>query len=126
MVFGKQTLQGNESNRWYADGTEFEWKIFQGITTLGLVEEIQSLVRDLQCEPEHFKDRIIFMSMFNDIAWTKKGIRKDVNTIHRQLRIMLVNSFAVIGLSWGPDLKRSGTERTPTNQTDPGIEWQKK
>ena len=27
---------------------------------------------DLQCEPEHFKDRIIFMSMYNDIVWHAK------------------------------------------------------
>ena len=31
--------------------TEFEWKILTGITTLGLLEKIQSLMRDLQCEP---------------------------------------------------------------------------
>ena len=53
--------------------TEFEWKIFPGITTLGLLEKIQSLMRDLQCEPEHLKDRIIFMSMCNDIAWGEEG-----------------------------------------------------
>ena len=52
--------------------TEFEWKIFLGITTLGLLEKIQSLMRDLQCEPEHFKDKIIFVSMYNDIAWGEK------------------------------------------------------
>ena len=53
--------------------TEFEWKMFPGITTLGLLDKIQSLMRDLQCEPEHFKDRIIFMSMYNDIARGEKG-----------------------------------------------------
>ena len=53
--------------------TELEWKMFPGITTLGLLEKIQSLMRDLQCEPEHFKDRIIFMSMYNYIAWREKG-----------------------------------------------------
>ena len=53
--------------------TEFEWKIFPEITTLGLFEKIQSLMRDLQCEPEHFTDRIIFMSMYNDIAWEARG-----------------------------------------------------
>ena len=49
--------------------TEFEQKIFPGITTLGLLEKIQSLMRDLQFEHEHFKDRIIFMSMCNDMVW---------------------------------------------------------
>ena len=52
--------------------TEFEWKIFSGITTLGL-EKIQSLMTDLQCEPENFKGRIIFRSMFNDTVWDAKG-----------------------------------------------------
>ena len=43
--------------------TEFEWTIFPGITALGLLEKIQKLLTDLQCEPEHLKGRIIFMSM---------------------------------------------------------------
>ena len=53
--------------------TEFEWKIFPGIMTLGLLEKIQSLMRDLQCELEHFTDTIIFMSMYNDIEWGAKA-----------------------------------------------------
>ena len=28
---------------------------------------------ELQCDPADFKDRIIFMSMFNDIVWNAKG-----------------------------------------------------
>ena len=64
MVFGKQSLQSYEPNP-----TEFDWKIFTGITPLGLLEKIQSLMTDLQCEPENFKDRTIFISMYNDIAW---------------------------------------------------------
>ena len=61
-----------DMNRIDGRPTEFEWNIFTGITTLGLLEKIQSLMRDLQCEPEHFKDRVIFMSMYNDIAWREK------------------------------------------------------
>ena len=53
--------------------TEFEWKIFPRTTTLDLLEKIQSLMTDLQCEPENFKNRIVFMSMYNDIEWTAKG-----------------------------------------------------
>ena len=52
--------------------TEFERKIFPGITTLGLLEKIQSLMRDLQCELAHSKDRIIFMSMYNDMGSKRK------------------------------------------------------
>ena len=53
--------------------TEFEWKIFPGFTTLGLLEKIQDLMKDVKCELEHFNDRIIFMSMYNDVAWWEKG-----------------------------------------------------
>ena len=48
---------------------EFEWKIFPVFTTLGILEEIEKFMTELQCEPEPFKDRIIFMSMYNDIVW---------------------------------------------------------
>ena len=65
------------------------------------------------------------MSMCNDLAWGEKEIQKYVNTSHTQLRNMLVNSRAVIGLSWGLDQKRNGTEPTQTNPTDPGTEWQR-
>ena len=37
----------------------------------------------------------------------------------------LVNSRAVIGLSWSLDQKRNDAESTPINQTDPGTEWQR-
>ena len=53
--------------------TEFEWKICPGLTTLGFVEKIQNLMKDLQCEPEHFNDRIIFMSMYNDTVSGEQG-----------------------------------------------------
>ena len=52
--------------------------------------------------------------------------KNNVNISHRQLRIMLANSLAVIGLSWTMDQKKSGTEPTLTNQMDHEIEWQKK
>ena len=61
-----------ELNRIDGMQTEFEWKIFPGFTTLDILEEIQNCMKEQQCEPEQFKDRIIFMSMFNDIAWREK------------------------------------------------------
>ena len=69
MVLGK-SLQGYESNRRHADGVGVE--NIPGITTMGFLEKIQSLMRDIQCEPEHFKDRIIFMSMYNNIVHRRK------------------------------------------------------
>ena len=58
-----------DRNRIDGRPTEFEWKIFPGFTTLNLLEEIQNFVKVLQCEPEQFDDRIIFMSMYNDSVW---------------------------------------------------------
>ena len=52
---------------------EFEWKIFTGLTTMGILNQIQQMMGELQCEPENFTGRIIFMSMFNDIVWDAKG-----------------------------------------------------
>ena len=54
----------------------------------------------------------------------KKERQKDVNKIHRQLRLMLANSLTVIGLSWGLDQKRNGTEPLLTNLTDDGTKLQ--
>ena len=127
----KRKIQSSSENNHFKDmnridgmPTEFEWKIIPGITALGFLDKIQKLMTDLQCEPENFKDRIIFMSMYNDIEWKAKG-NKDVNTMYRQLRNMLANSLAVSGLSWGLDHKKNATEPTLTNQTDHGIEWQR-
>ena len=51
---------------------ELEWKIFPGFTTLDILEEIQKSMTESQCEPEQFKGRIIFMSMYNDIVWGER------------------------------------------------------
>ena len=47
---------------------EFEWKIFPGHTAVAILIQIQQMMRELQCEPENFTGRILFMSMFNDIV----------------------------------------------------------
>ena len=57
-----------ELNRMDGKPMDFEWKIFPGITTVGILNQFQKMMGELQCEPENFTDRIIFMSMFNDIC----------------------------------------------------------
>ena len=47
---------------------EFEWKIFQGSRQRVSLGRFTKKVGELQCDPTDFKDRIIFMSMFNDIV----------------------------------------------------------
>ena len=60
-------------NRIVGSPMEFEWKIFPGFTTAGILEVIQKMMGELQCDLADFKGRIIFMSMFNDIVWNAKG-----------------------------------------------------
>ena len=52
---------------------EFEWNIVPGLTSLLILQRIQSDFRERNIEFEEFGDRVIFMSMFNDIEWTRKG-----------------------------------------------------
>ena len=47
----------------------FEWKIFPGPTSLKLLQEVQNMMEKDNLQPESFKDRIILMSMYNDIDW---------------------------------------------------------
>ena len=81
--------------------TEFEWKIFPGITTLGLLEKIQSLMTDFQCEPANFKDKIIFMSMYNDMEWKAKGNKEQCEynsqTVANCAREIPSRSFGLLG-----------------------------
>ena len=69
MVFGKSVSQRSESDQWRADGVRVE----NIPTTLGILEEIQKMMTELQCEPEQFKGRIIFMSMYSYIVWGERG-----------------------------------------------------
>ena len=54
------------------EAIDFEWNVIPGFSTLQILQEIQDDVRERDTEPEKFTDRIIFMSMFNGIDWTKK------------------------------------------------------
>ena len=64
----------SELNRVDGQPIDVEWKIFPGITTVGILNEIQQMMGELLCEPENVTGRIIFMSMFNDIVWSAKRI----------------------------------------------------
>ena len=70
------------------DPMEFEWNIFPGFTTLQLVQEVQKFMNKMG-EPEQFKGRIIFMSMFNDILWRFEDNERECNA-----NANLVSTFA--------------------------------
>ena len=51
------------------EAIEFEWTMFPGFSSLSILREIQRDLERENIQAEDFKDRIIFMSMFNDIEW---------------------------------------------------------
>ena len=56
---------------------EFEWNIFPGFTTLQLCNKVQEFLSKMSIQPENFTERIIFMSMFNDISWGSKDNKQE-------------------------------------------------
>ena len=62
-----ESHQFREWSRIDVEPMEFEWNIFTGFTTLGILAEIQKMMTEIKCQPEHFQGRIIFLSMYNDI-----------------------------------------------------------
>ena len=79
MKWYSQNNHLKELNRIDGMRTEFEWKIFPGFTTIGILEEIQKFMKSFQCEPEYFNGRIIFMSMFDEIMWRENENTEDFN-----------------------------------------------
>ena len=98
---------------------EFEWHIFPGLASLEIRRKIQKDLQEQDIEPEKFEDRIIFMSMFNDIEWTKRRIQINVFQISEQ-----VEKYAK-GFSRGHpsalETKSSGMELTVIHLKEDGI-----
>ena len=51
---------------------DFEWNILPGFPSLQISQKMHNDLRERNIDPEKFTDQIIFMSMFNDIDWTRK------------------------------------------------------
>ena len=62
---------------------EFEWNIFQGLTSLQILQKFQNDLQERNIEPGKFEDRIIFMSMFNDIFGQEKETKRIVFQIQK-------------------------------------------
>ena len=50
------------------EAIDFEWTISPGFSSLSILEENPTRLGGAEIQPEEFTDRIIFMSMFNDIV----------------------------------------------------------
>ena len=97
----KNRVAGVRSEKSYRDhdaingeSTEFEWNIFPGFTTLQLCDKINDPLSDLGQTPETFTGRILFMSMFNDISYDRKG-NKDECLANAGVVKVLARKFGV-------------------------------
>ena len=79
---------------------EFEWKIFPGSTAVAILNEIQKVVKRIQCEPEHFNGRIIFMSMLNDIGACSQVSLLLLVILGTWIRKDLVQDFLINQTEW--------------------------
>ena len=77
-----QFLQRIIWNWWRTDRVN----ISPGLTSLEILQKSLEDLQDRNIEPEKFKDRIISMSMFNDIGWTKRGNSENVFQIQKKLK----------------------------------------
>ena len=99
---------------------EFEWHIFPGFTTLQFCNKVQEFLSNMSIEPEEFKGRIIFMSMFNDISWGSKDNERECE-LSTQLVSMYAKRFSPGKWSFlGP-----GSEKKwySTHENKPQGEW---
>ena len=67
------------------------------------------MMTESKFEPEQFKGRIIFMSMYNDIDWRKRGKKENcIANALSELLSMLVDSCKDTGRFRGLDPRRIG------------------
>ena len=104
----------------------FEWKIFPVHTTIELLQEVAEMMGDeIETQPPDSQDRVIFMSMYNDIDWTRKDNR---DTCCQKLSRVSVYARHSPEGGWcflGPGDKKSGVGPSTTNQMENGTQPQK-
>ena len=52
---------------------------FPRSTMLEILKEIQKFMKSIQCEPEEFEGRIIFMTMFDETRWGENDTWEECN-----------------------------------------------
>ena len=93
-----------------------------GHTTLQILREIQEFRKTLDCDPEHFQGRIIFMSMFNDISW-----RNEDNELVCSANALIVGLYAkrFAPSHWSLLGPASETKWYSTKNVKPEGQWDK-
>ena len=92
---------------------EFEWNIFPRLTSLEMLQKVQEDLRSRRLEPEDFQDRVIFMSMFNDIDRTMRGNSEKCISNSEQIKNYAGRFpqdhwtfLAMIRRNWSPNIQR--------------------
>ena len=66
-----------------------------------VLTQIQEFMKELKCDPEQFNERIIFMSMFNDIVWGAQGneekCKSNVHEVADSVRRFLRGHWSFLG-----------------------------
>ena len=115
-------IQSFGHNWWWANGIRVE--VSPGFTTLQLCYKVQEFLSILSVEPEDFKGRIIFMSMFNDISWDLKTMNMNANQAPISFLFMRKDFHQEDGHSSDLDQKRSGILLMTANHKENGTESQ--
>ena len=96
----------------------FEWRICQDTPQVGSSKKSRRWSTRTKCIRFHFKERIMFMSMFNDPDWTHKHNEEICR--HNSTR---VSAFAKLGAGHfsALQMKKSGMGACRANQKDMGA-----
>ena len=97
-------------------------KFSQDLLSSEILQKIPKDLKDQNIEPEKFQDRIIFMSIFNDIDWTNRGNSEKMYFKFRTSQELHGEIIARdIGHSTARETKRSGTEHPAIHIMGNGI-----
>ena len=103
------------------EAIEFEWNILPGFSSLQILQKIQDVLRERNIKTEEFTDWIIFMSMFNDIDWTREGNDGICISNSEKSRNTRRDSLMDTGRFWVLEMKRSGLELFVTHLKENGT-----
>ena len=123
----KNRVAGIRSEKSYRDydaingeSTEFEWNNFPGFTTLQLCDKISDLLSYLGQTPETFTERILFVSMFNDISCDRNDNKdeclKNANYVQTFAGSFGIGQWSFIGP--GSEKKWYSSENSPQGAWD--------
>ena len=114
-----ETCHLKDFDRIDGEPIEFEWTIFPGLTTLGILDEMQKMMTESECEPEQF-NKIIFMSMTLTLIGQNEATKNIVLRMLSKLLSMVEDSRKDIGRFWS---LAPGSEKKMVRNTSPQTRW---